>query len=902
MTSIGDLKIGLLLDDKIFNDKIRNAFISIARLSAAGNKIGLFEKIDVTKFISSISKAESETNKLESSINRVKQAVDNVNNSANSSADESGPVNILQSNTAKVIEGLRTRLAESSQIMLGIQSASHVITSSVRDVVTAFQSSDKAYQDFLSSNRQLDAASKISGVSLSTLKNTAKETEDNFKLNTIAANQFTTSVTKLTNKAGDISNTGNVIKALMDVGAGQGMNSAATLTAFQQAVLGIDEGTDKLFQKNPIVIYQEFAASIGTTAGKLTDQQKAQAMVNEVLKTGAKVQGSYNEFLESGAGKQQIMNNQYEQARIKMGQNLQPVMTKAISILSNILDIFNKLSPSTQTFVFILGVLVLALGKIAIALAPVIAQMGALNISMGGLPVLIGLAVTALTAFGIASATTSKSMEELTQETLKNREVSAEYKQILDELNLTAKNMAEAYDQIANSIMLMTNAQLDSAEKFIQAEKLKMQALISVNYAKYMAYGDVATMTAEKYANTDILGSGLNREIAKLDGLLEKLAERRKTIGKDDPPPKPPGDKGKKEKEEKDALEAKIELLKEEVELYQQTIGLKGKSHVVALQELETFVASNNQYAQSLKYLQFRKSLMSEHSAELKKQSDLQNQIKEDEKKRFDETKNRVLEDLSSQIKSAKDISKAKIELLDDEFKKKKELLKLEADTDINNLYGKGYSDDRIQEMKILRLQKLQKDLSDLETEQQQKKFDTILSLANQIGSVLGFSADSFGGKLLYYMNTAVGLANSILAILQAFGIVKSGLNIFGLLFPGSGGADQAFASGGFVPGTGNSDSVRAMLTPGEFVIRKSQVQALMSNFGSGFLPWLNGGGMFPSTAGRYFNGGYVMPSVSSSGTPQYDDWQEIAVKFRGDEVTKIYRRNLRKKSRSIQE
>jgi len=37
----------------------------------------------------------------------------------------------------------------------------------------------------------------------------------------------------------------------------------------------------------------------------------------------------------------------------------------------------------------------------------------------------------------------------------------------------------------------------------------------------------------------------------------------------------------------------------------------------------------------------------------------------------------------------------------------------------------------------------------------------------------------------------------------------------------------KAFALGGRVPGTGNSDSVDAILTPGEYVLRKSVVQQI---------------------------------------------------------------------------
>lgn len=55
------------------------------------------------------------------------------------------------------------------------------------------------------------------------------------------------------------------------------------------------------------------------------------------------------------------------------------------------------------------------------------------------------------------------------------------------------------------------------------------------------------------------------------------------------------------------------------------------------------------------------------------------------------------------------------------------------------------------------------------------------------------------------------------------------------------GGYVPGFARGGMVPGSGNSDTVRARLTPGEFVIRKKAVQAIgqdrlhkMNNYASG--------------------------------------------------------------------
>ena len=66
----------------------------------------------------------------------------------------------------------------------------------------------------------------------------------------------------------------------------------------------------------------------------------------------------------------------------------------------------------------------------------------------------------------------------------------------------------------------------------------------------------------------------------------------------------------------------------------------------------------------------------------------------------------------------------------------------------------------------------------------------------------------------------------------------------------GRGGA-RGFATGGLVPGTGNYDTVPAMLTPGEFVIRKSSVNSI----GAGNLASMNYAAGGKVTSGRNYYG-----------------------------------------------
>jgi hypothetical protein len=91
-----------------------------------------------------------------------------------------------------------------------------------------------------------------------------------------------------------------------------------------------------------------------------------------------------------------------------------------------------------------------------------------------------------------------------------------------------------------------------------------------------------------------------------------------------------------------------------------------------------------------------------------------------------------------------------------------------------------------------------------------------------------------------------------------------------------SGGSVRKFARGGVVPGTGNSDTVPAMLQPGEFVIRKSSVNKI----GSDNLHKMNSGVQKRKRGGRiqrFSNGDEVQPvageysaSIGSPVKPTY--------------------------------
>jgi TP901 family phage tail tape measure protein len=110
--------------------------------------------------------------------------------------------------------------------------------------------------------------------------------------------------------------------------------------------------------------------------------------------------------------------------------------------------------------------------------------------------------------------------------------------------------------------------------------------------------------------------------------------------------------------------------------------------------------------------------------------------------------------------------------------------------------------------------------------------FQVMANTALTLASALIQVADSLKGLLpllgaLAAVKIARGLGNFV-------GGISGGLTS-GRTF-NKGGKVLAFARGGMVPGTGNRDTVPAMLSPGEFVIRKSSVQKL----GAGNLAAMN--------------------------------------------------------------
>lgn len=222
-----------------------------------------------------------------------------------------------------------TKLAEWTVRALG--AAFNAVKSFVVDSIAA-------YDEYAASQRKLEGTSKLTGVALRDLRDVAKAGEEGFKLSTVTANDFASEIAKLTSKAGDLSKSKDAMGAFLDIGAARGLSARDTLQAVQQAILGIDEGTDKLFGKNPSVLYKEYADKMGLAVGKMTDQEKALALLDATMTGGDRVRGEYLVYLESAAGQQDLLNQRVTATKARFGEALQPIRTIVLQGLNVLLE------------------------------------------------------------------------------------------------------------------------------------------------------------------------------------------------------------------------------------------------------------------------------------------------------------------------------------------------------------------------------------------------------------------------------------------------------------------------------------------------------------------------------------------------------------------------------------
>ncbi|MCU6709778.1 hypothetical protein M6D81_13860 [Paenibacillus sp. J5C_2022] len=169
---------------------------------------------------------------------------------------------------------------------------------------------------------------------------------------------------------------------------------------------------------NLSVMYDRYAKSIGTSAGKLTDAQKAQAAYNGMMSEAAMFAGNAETAMTGYTGAQSEFNQTLAMARAELGEAYMPTIQKMTEEMTPLIKQFtgwaseNKEVVSTVTatttatlaFATAIGVLSVAIRGLNIALGPI-----------GWAITAIGAVVTGISAYVAAANSGSETAREFSE-------------------------------------------------------------------------------------------------------------------------------------------------------------------------------------------------------------------------------------------------------------------------------------------------------------------------------------------------------------------------------------------------------------------------------------------------------------------------------------------------------
>lgn len=219
----------------------------------------------------------------------------------------------------------------------------------------------------------------------------------------------------------DLEQTKNIIIATADAAV---YNREAHLSwdeAIRQVAQGIKMGNSDLtdaagITTNLSVMYDRFAKSLGTTAGKLTEAGKIQAAYNGIMQESAMFAGNADSAMTGYTGTQATFSQTVEMARTELGEAFLPVLQNVMQELTPMIKGFVEWASENKEVIAGVGAATIAFTAFIAVVGALSAAFIVLNSAMGGIGViltLVGAVAAGITAYGLAADKASGSVLRL---------------------------------------------------------------------------------------------------------------------------------------------------------------------------------------------------------------------------------------------------------------------------------------------------------------------------------------------------------------------------------------------------------------------------------------------------------------------------------------------------------
>lgn len=196
----------------------------------------------------------------------------------------------------------------------------------------------KSAKDQEGSLNQLAAAAKQAGVGFDVVNSKEVEFARVTGQSEAAARGSFASIIEFSKQAGRLDQVDKLSTGLANLFAAKNIPQDKMNDLLSQLKTGQDEVFDRLAGANPSKFYNEYAASIGTTADKLTDAQKAQVRFDTVVKLSTIFDGSAEKRLKSMSGQLDSVSAGFENLYNRAGKGAAPFFKQQLENLTNLFD------------------------------------------------------------------------------------------------------------------------------------------------------------------------------------------------------------------------------------------------------------------------------------------------------------------------------------------------------------------------------------------------------------------------------------------------------------------------------------------------------------------------------------------------------------------------------------
>lgn len=251
--------------------------------------------------------------------------------------------------------------------------------------------------------------------------------------------------------------TKDLIIATADAAAYNRQSHLSWDEAILQTARGIKQGNSELtdaagITTNLSVMYDRYAKTLGTTAGKLTEAGKVQAAYNGMINESAMFVGNADEAMAGYTGVQATFTNTIKQARAEIGGAFVPALQEVLELITPLIK--NTADWASQNKEVIAGT-----AAAGLAITSLISVVGALSAAfvvlksaMGGIGVvltLLGAVAAGVMAYAAAADSASGSVLRLANS---QGELNAKMKDAANWTSTDLKNAREDIKQLEDLV------------------------------------------------------------------------------------------------------------------------------------------------------------------------------------------------------------------------------------------------------------------------------------------------------------------------------------------------------------------------------------------------------------------------------------------------------------------